>query len=102
MPADQVKIKKESESSAGLTCCSDGEHYPYGTSLSFDNDLIDELDAGALAVGDLVEVRGFAFVDNTSEYNNKEGTEKSIRLQMTSISLRREADDRVKQLYGGE
>ena len=102
MPEDQVKIKKESSSSAGLTCCSDGSHYPYGLSLSIDNDLVDELDAGNLAVGDVVEVRGFAFVDSKSEHSSKEGSEKSIRLQMTSLKLDRENDDRIKQLYGGE
>jgi hypothetical protein len=102
MPEDQVKIKKESSSSPGVTCCSDGDYYPYGTSLSIDNDLVDELDMGNLAVGDVVEVRGYAFVDSKSEYSNKEGSDKSIRLQMTSMKLERENDDRVKQLYGDE
>ena len=100
MPEDQVKIKKES-SSMGVTCCSDGDYYPYGTSLSVDDDLVDELGAGNLAVGDVVEVRGYAFVDSKSEHSDKEGSNKSIRLQMTSLKLDRENDDRVKQLYGG-
>ena len=102
MPEDQAKIKKESSPSNGLTCCSDASHYPYGTSLSIDNDLVDDLDAGNLAVGDVVEVRGFAFVDSKSEYSSKEGSDKSVRLQMTSLKLKRETDDRAKQLYGGE
>ena len=102
MPEDQIKIKKESSGSNGLTCCSDGSHYPYGTGLSIDNDLVDELNAGNLAVGDVVEIRGYAFVDSKSEHSNSEGSEKSIRLQMTSMKVDRETDDRVKQLYGGE
>ena len=100
MPEDQVTIKKSSSSSDGLTCCSDGDHYPYGTGLSIDDDLVDELDAGNLAVGDVVEVRGYAFVDSKSEHSSKDNSSKSIRLQMTSMKLNRETDDRVKQLYG--
>jgi len=99
MPEDQVKIKKES-SSTGVTCCSDGDYYPYGTSLSIDDDLVDELNAGNLAVGDVVEVRGYAFVDSKSEHSNKESSSKSIRLQMTSMKVTRETDDAIKQLYG--
>jgi hypothetical protein len=99
MPEDQVKIKKES-SSHGVACCSDGEYYPYGTGLSIENDLVDELNADNLAVGDVVEVRGFAFVDSKSEHSNKEGSEKTLRLQMTSMKVTRENDDRIKQLYG--
>lgn len=99
MPEDQVKIKKDS-SSMGVTCCSDENHYPYGTSLSFDDDLVDELNAGGLAVGDVVEVRGYAFVDSKSEHSSKEHSSKSIRLQMTSMKVSRETDDAVKTLYG--
>lgn len=102
MPEDQVKIKKESESSPQVTCCSDGDFYPYGTSLSVDDELVDELGAGSLAVGDVVEVRGFAFVDSKSEHSSKDHTSKSIRFQMTSMSVKRETDDAVKQLYGSD
>jgi len=100
MPEDQVKIKKGSSSAAGLNCCSDGAHYPYGTSISLENDLIDDLNAGSLAVGDVVEIRGYAFVDSKSEHSDKEGSNKDIRLQLTSINLNRETDDRIKVMYG--
>lgn len=99
MPEDQVKIKKES-SSTGVTCCSDGDYYPYGTSISLEDDLVDELNAGNLAVGDVVEVRGYAFVDSKSEYSNSEGSSKNIRLQMTSMKVERETDDTAVKLYG--
>jgi len=99
MPEDQVKIKKES-SSMGVTCCSDENYYPHGTSISIDDDLVDELDAGNLAVGDVVEVRGYAFVDSKSEYSSKDSSSKSIRLQMTSMKIDRENDDVVKRMYG--
>jgi len=95
----QVKIKKES-SSQDVCCRSDGDYYPYGTSISVDGDLVDELKTNNLAVGDVVKVRGYAFVDHKSESSNKEGSTKSIRLQLTSLKIEREDDDRVKQLYG--
>lgn len=101
MSDDQVKIKKESHNDNAV-CCSDGDYYPYGTGLSFEDDMIDSLNVGSLAVGDVVAVRGFAFVDSTSENASKEGSSKSLRLQMTSVALHRETDDRVKQLYGDE
>ena len=102
MPEDQVKIKKESSSSDGLVCCSDGDHYPYGTGISLEDDLVDELGAGNLAVGDVVEIRGYAFVDSKSEHSNKESSSKSVRLQLTSLKVNRETDDAVAQLYGDQ
>lgn len=95
----QVKIKKES-SSLNVCCRSDGSYYPYGTGISIDNDFIDELGAENLSVGDVVEVRGHAFVDSKSEHSDKDSSNKSVRLQMTSLKIKREDDDRVKQLYG--
>ena len=100
MPEDQVKIKKESSSSAGMTCCSDGAYYPYGTNLNLEDNIVEELEAGNLAVGDVVEVRGYAFVDRKHESSSTEGSSKSVGLQMTSIKLNRETDDRAIQLYG--
>jgi len=99
MPDDQVKIKKSTPSD-GIDCCSDGNHYPYGTSLNFDGDLIEELGVENLAVGDIVEVRGFAFVDRKSEHSSTEHSDKNISIQMTTLKLKRETDDRAVQLYG--
>ncbi len=100
MPEDLVKIKKESCESDGMVSCSDGSHYPYGTSLSFDDDMIEELELGGMAVGDLVEVRGYAFVDRKSEHSSTEHSHKSIGLQLTSVKVQRETGDRVEQMYG--
>lgn len=100
MPDDQVKIKKEQSASDGMVCCSDGDHYPYGTSLSFDNDLIESLGIDNLAIGDIVEVRGFAFVERKSEYSTADHSDKSLGIQMTSIKLQRETGDVVEQMYG--
>ncbi len=100
MHKDQVKIKKQSEMTNGMTRCSDEDYYPYGTSLSIDDELVDELGLTSLAVGDVVELSGYAFVDSKSENSNKEGSSKNIRLQMTSINIEREDDDVVTKLYG--
>jgi len=100
MPEDQVKIKKQAESSNGLTCCSDGDYYPYGTGISFDDELVDDLGIGALAVGDVVEVRGYAFVDSKHEHSSKDHNSKSVRLQLTSVKVSRETDDMAIRLYG--
>ena len=100
MPEDQVKIKKESNPSDGMVCCSDGAHYPYGTSLSFNDDLIEELGADNLAVGDIVEVRGFAFVESTSERSDTECSSKSIGIQLTTLKIQRETSDHAEQMYG--
>lgn len=99
MPEDMVKIKKESESPTNRLCC-DGDYYPYGTRLEFENDLIEELGAEALAPGDLVEVRAFAVVERKTERTDEEGTDKDMSLQITSLKVRREESDRAKQLYG--
>jgi len=99
MPEDQVKISKESSSGSDV-CCSDENYYPYGTGMSFEDDLVDALGADNLVVGDVVEVRGYAFVDSTSERSDKGGSNKTVRIQLTSLSLNRETDDRVKVLYG--
>ena len=100
MPEDQAKIKKQSYESEGMVCCSDGEHYPYGTNLRFSDEMIEELGIENLAVGDIVEVRGFAFVDHKSEHSNTAYSEKSIGLQLTTVKVRREESDRAEQLYG--
>ena len=99
MPEDQVKISKDSIADNAVRA-SDGGSYPWGTGLHFDDELIDELGVEGLGVGDVVEVRGFAFVESKSEHSSKDHSSKSISLQMTSIKLRRETDDRAVQLYG--
>ena len=99
MSDDQVKIKKENHSDSDV-CCSDDNYYPFGTSLRFEDGLIEELEAGNLAVGDIVEVRAFAFVESKSEHNSADHSSKNISLQLTSIKLKRETGDRAVQLYG--
>jgi hypothetical protein len=104
MPQDMVEIKKEKYEEG---CCvpSDGDHYPYGTSLTLRDDLIEDLGVGALTVGDMVEVRALAVVTSKSEREDEDTngveSEKRLEIQLTQIKVRREGEDRVKQLYGG-
>jgi len=100
MPEDQVKINKQSSEFEGSVCCHDGDHYPYGTSLRFEANLIEELGIESLAVGDIVEVRGYAFVDSKSEYSNMSHSDKNIGIQMTSLKVVRDESDHAEQLYG--
>ena len=67
-----------------------------------EDEMIEELSMGGLGVGDIVRISAFAFVDSKSEHSDKDESNKSIRLQLTSIELQREDSDRAKQLYGGE
>lgn len=93
-----TEIKKSTQSNA-VTCC-DGNDYPWGTQLRLEDDLIEDLGVGALSPGDVVEVRGFAVVQSKSEHADKDNSEKSMSLQMTFLKVKREEDDRAKQLYG--
>jgi len=106
MTDDMIPIKKEKEGHM-LDCCSDGQYYPYGTSLRFEDGLIESLNIGGLAVEDIVEIRAFGFVENKHESSNstKDGgghESKSIGIQITGLKIKRKVeDDIVKQLYKG-
>ena len=100
MAEDQVKIQKVTPETDSAVCCSDGNFYPGGTSLRFEDGMVDEMDADGLAVGYVVEIRAFAFVDRKAIDSNMGGASKSLGLQLTSIKLRREEGDVAAQLYG--
>jgi len=102
MDKDLVQIKKENDGDV-ITCCSDGQHYPYGTSLHINDDLIDDLGIGQLAVEDVVEIKAVAFVNSKSENSSSGGEEsKSMGIQITGMKIKRKSeDDAVKVLYGG-
>lgn len=103
---DMVEIKKEKYEGGSLSCCEE-PYYPYGTSLDLRDELVDDLNVGALAVGDVVEVRAFAVVTSKSEHQREDqdgsDSSKNLSIQLTQMKVRREEDDndRVKTLYGG-
>ena len=103
MPEGFVEVKKERYDDD--CCISADSHYPYGTQLNLEDELLEDLGGEALAVGDVVEVRALAVVTSKSERQDQDengaNSEKSVRLQMTQLKLDRSTDqDRVKQLYG--
>jgi len=100
---DLVKIKKQSNESEGLCCRSDGDYYPWGTEINFEDEMVEELGMESLAVGDIVEVRGYAFVDRKAESSStNHGSSKSVGLQLTSLKIHRDSSDRAEKLYGSD
>lgn len=101
MPEDLIEIKKNKSESTAL-CCPDNEEYPYGTSLNFEDEMVDALGISALAINDIVEIRGFAYVQSKSEFNSDDHSSKSASLQLTALKLVPTNDTRVKKLYGDD
>ena len=99
MPADFVTIKKESSSDGAVP--SSESHYPYGTSLDLQGDMIDELGVSGLTVGDVVEVHGFAVVERKSEHEDGDGVDRSMSIQLTQLKLSGDTPDAAEELYGG-
>ncbi len=101
MPEDFVKIEKTNSNDL---CCDIGStpRYPWGTRLDFENDLVDNLEIDGLAVGDVVEIKAFAFVQSKSirESDSPNGSHKDISLQLTAMKVSREESDRAEELYG--
>jgi len=97
-----VSIKREKDDSNKLTECSDQSHYPYGTSVNFDDDMLEELKVDDIEIGEVVEVRGFAFLDSMSEHKDKEESNKNVRFQFTHIELTKPKGEKdvIKTLYG--
>lgn len=97
--SDMVKIEKVPYDD----CCVPGgsSHYPYGTELRLENEVVDKLDIGALKPGDVVEVRGVAVVETISQHADGKKSNKSVSMQLTEVAISRQAPDRAVQLYQG-
>ena len=93
-----VKIKKERGDSI---MPSSEAYYPYGTSLSLDDDTYDACGCAGMAVGDEVMVMGVGTVESKNESESGEGSHKSIRIQLTGIKVKRKDPDAAATLYGG-
>lgn len=100
MSDDMVEIKKKKSDS--MVSCSDGNHYPYGTTINFDNEMLDELGISELAIDDKVEIMGCAFVNGKSSYDSKDDSNKSMSFQLTSVKIRRKTEEKnnAEKLYG--
>lgn len=99
MPEGMTKLEKTRDN--GIDCSVGSEaHYPWGTALNIENELVEDLGAEGLAAGDLVEIRAFAKVESKNEHQSEDGTQRSLRLQLTAMEIRRESSDRAETLYG--
>jgi len=93
-----VKISKERFDGLGS---EDETYYPYGTSLDFEDDLVDSLKLDSLSVGDVVEVRALAVVTSKSERESEGDSSKSVGIQLTEIGIYPEGEsDNAEKLYG--
>ena len=94
-----TEIKKEA-GGTDVTASSDS-HYPWGTSISLETEMVDSLGVSALSVGDVVEVRAFAVVERKSEHEDGDGVDKSMCIQLTQLKVNRTNSDAADELYGG-
>lgn len=98
MPVHMIKLEKEKDSDSDLSCCNES-HYPYGTRLRFEDDLIKQLDMSEMEVGQVVEVHALAVIQSKSEHKDEESESKDISLQLTSIGVSKEQGDLTTRLY---
>ena len=92
----KVKISKEKYDDSP----SSEAHYPYGTNLSFEDDLVDKLKLDDLDIGDTVEVRAMAKVTAKSEHDSERHSSKSVSLQLTEVDVQPEdTRDNADKLY---
>lgn len=94
------KITKEK--SPGSTMVGEGSegHYPYGTSLNFEDDLVTALGLDNMKPGDSATFTIEAFVEYKSEHSNEKESTTSVSLQLTSIYKAGDDPDLTKKMYG--
>lgn len=100
MPKDMVEIEKVSNDYSMPE--SEG-HYPYGTQIDLDADLIKKLGLGSLPAGTMVDITAIAVVTRKSERLDDDEVEKDMCLQIQHMKIKRKKADtsaRAKQLYG--
>lgn len=96
-----VKIAKESDS-PGEVVGSSETHYPYGTSLNFEDEMVEELGLARLEVGAPIKITGIAHISGTSEHEDENRANKSVSVQFTEMDVSVGDGDRAEKLYGGE
>jgi len=95
-------IEIEKEKSEYDASPSEG-HYPYGTRLELEDELVTKLGLDKLNAGDSVNVRAVALLKRKEEYvdgDDKEGeVDQRVCLQFTSIAVAKTQGSAVKELY---
>lgn len=104
MAMTKITPEKGGDSEVAL---SDGpdEHYPYGTELTFEDELYQSIGLDACAVDEEVMVMAKAKVVRKSESSSSrsggdDNESKSMTLQITEVDVQKAPEDRSKKLYG--
>lgn len=90
------------ETNGGACCGGDPEQpaYPYGLSISLNDETLAKLGITALPQpGTRMMLQAVAEVTNTSQYENQDGKDRSISLQITDMDLAQDASADPKTLY---
>lgn len=94
------------EAKEATACCSDGGEkegpkYPWGLSISLGDEVLEKLGISTLPqVGQRMKLVAVVEVCSTSQYNNQDGTDKGVSLQITQMGLEGDTPDPAQVLYG--
>ncbi len=87
------------------TVAADRPEYPYGLSLSLDNDVLEKLGLSELpAAGKTVMLMAKATITSVSSHESEHGKDQSLSLQITELCLEPdvEKDGAAEKLYAKE
>lgn len=101
-----TNMKLTADEAKEASCCmpeDGGPAYPYGLSINLDDETLTKLGITTLpAPGTKLTLNALVEVTNTSQYENQEGKDISISLQITDMELSgAEAKSAASILYGG-
>ncbi len=73
----------------------DRPRYPYGATLSFDQDTLDKmnLDTKGVSVGDMIDLRAFGVITSISENDTSDGPKCRVEIQIQKIAIENEATE---------
>lgn len=96
MPKEAYKIQKKPSYDGGEP------DYPYGSRMEMNKDMMEGMGMTGMEVGDMVEVHGYAMISSKSEYSDEDGSEMSMGIQMTEMSVSRKEthDEKMKERMG--
>jgi hypothetical protein len=102
-----TKVKPETSGTEVALADSPSEHYPYGTELTFEDELYDSIGMDGCEIDEEVMVTAKAKVVRKSERSSsqsggEESESKSISLQILEVDVQKAPaeKDRAKRLYG--
>jgi len=75
-------------------------HYPYGTRLEIEDDMVMGLGLDDAKAGDQVMLRGVAFIATINETETPGEEKKCMTLQLTDLEVSPVLPDRAEDLYG--